>query len=233
MDQQKIIHLVGETVIVGGLFLYLQRQIKSLQNEVTEIKETMIKQQEFIDKNFVAISKTIDFLASKNKLSQPSIRSSRPSSDVISSLNSRLNKQKLNAVPIPDDEEQDNQLNELMFPPTTGTIFVQTFDSQTLPNISLRQNSQQSSVADIVVMEEEQLNNLPKDNSTSLDDINDIDDISEELKQLQSSQEAFSISVESEDDNVSQSSSNENKTSTQPIQDKKSKSKKGNLKTKK
>lgn len=230
MDQQKIIHLVGETVVVGGLFLYLQRQIKSLQNEVTEIKETMIKQQEFIDKNFMAISKTIDFLSSKNKLSQPSIRSSRPSSDVISSLNSRLNKQKLNAVPIPDDEEQDNQLNELMFPPTTGTIFVQTFDSQTLPNIPLRQNSQQSSVADIVVMEEEQLNNLPEDNSTSLDDI---DDISEELKQLQSSQEAFSISVESEDDNVSQSSSNENKTSIQPIQDKKSKSKKGNLKTKK
>ena len=62
MDQQKIIHLAGEVVVIGGVFLYLNKQIKNLRQEIEDIQNVMIKQQEFIEKNFAGISKSIDFL---------------------------------------------------------------------------------------------------------------------------------------------------------------------------
>ena len=66
MDQQKIIHLVGECVVVGGIFIYLQRQINSLKKEISELKEVSMKQQDYIEKNFIGIEKTLDYLMNKS-----------------------------------------------------------------------------------------------------------------------------------------------------------------------
>ena len=215
MDQQKIIHLAGETIVVVGLFLYLLRQIKSIQSEVSEIKETMIKQQQFIDKNFMAISKTIDFLSNRNKVLSndrtiPSNTSQR--------VQSRPNKTRLNAVPL--SSEDDEQINELMFPQSAGTIFVQTIQRQ--PIAITPQNN-----TDIVVLDDQ---SNAKEQSDILDDI---DDISEELNQLQSSEESFSIPIEEIQTEIKNEEEQMFQNNEENEADKKSKRRKANLKTKK
>ena len=215
MDQQKIIHLAGETIVVVGLFLYLLRQIKSIQSEVSEIKETMIKQQQFIDKNFMAISKTIDFLSNRNKVLSndrtiPSNTSQR--------VQSRPNKTRLNAVPL--SSEDDEQINELMFPQSAGTIFVQTIQRQPIP-ITPQNNT------DIVVLDDQ---SNAKEQSDILDDI---DDISEELNQLQSSEESFSIPIEEIQTEIKNEEEQMFQNNEENEADKKSKRRKANLKTKK
>jgi hypothetical protein len=224
MDQQKIIHLAGETIVVGGLFLYLLRQIKSLQNEVSEIKETIIKQQQFIDKNFMAVSKTIDFLSLKHK----SIERNAPTFSN-QRAQSRPIKTKLNAVPLSDD---DDKLNELMFPQNTGTIFVQTIrQPSSLRSLHDRdEHSSSKSVqenTDIVVVDDE------SDKNETANDLDDVEDISEELSQIQSSEEAFSNLVDEVPAEIKTEEEQNFQISEESGLDKKSKRRKANLKTKK
>jgi len=94
MDQQKIIHLAGEVVVIGGVFLYLNKQIKNLRQEIEDIQNVMIKQQEFIEKNFAGISKSIDFLM-RNKQVLPMQR-----------------KQKINITPLSMEDEEQYDVQE-------------------------------------------------------------------------------------------------------------------------
>lgn len=97
MDQQKIVHLAGEVVVIGGVFLYLNKQIKNLRKELEDVQNVMVKQQEFIEKNFEGISKSIDFLM-RNKQVQAPVR-----------------KQKFNITPIPMDNNEDDMMeNEII-----------------------------------------------------------------------------------------------------------------------
>jgi|688.fasta_scaffold565276_2 hypothetical protein len=96
MDQQKIVHLAGEVVVIGGVFLYLNKQIKNLRKELEEVQNVMVKQQEFIEKNFEGISKSIEFLM-RNKQGQVPVR-----------------KQKFNITPISMDNNEDVMENEII-----------------------------------------------------------------------------------------------------------------------
>ncbi len=155
MDQQKIIHLVGETVIVGGLFIYFHRQLKHLHEEIDEMKETIIKQQEFIEKNFAGMSKAIDFLMAKPRFAETSgLQHMRP------------NKPKFNVVPIDDNEQ--TQVNEILFPNLAersapqNAIFIQSI---------ARKSPQSVEQTNIEVVDE-------------IDPLEDTDDILEELNQV-------------------------------------------------
>jgi len=94
MDQQKIIHLAGEVVVIGGVFLYLNKQIKSLRQEIEDIQNVMIKQQEFIEKNFAGISKSIDFLMRSKQVPM------------------QQRKQKINITPLPVEDEEHYDAQE-------------------------------------------------------------------------------------------------------------------------
>jgi len=94
MDQQKIIHLAGEVVVIGGVFLYLNKQIKNLRQEIEDMQNVMIKQQEFIEKNFAGISKSIEYLM-KNK-----------------QVPIQTRKQKINITPLPMEDEEHYDVQE-------------------------------------------------------------------------------------------------------------------------
>jgi len=94
MDQQKIIHLAGEALVIGGVFIFLNKQIKTLRSEVEEMKTVMMKQQDFMENNFRGMSKAIDFLMSKAKAQQAP---------------SRL-KPKFNVTPLPDTDEDEKDI---------------------------------------------------------------------------------------------------------------------------
>jgi hypothetical protein len=212
MDQQKIIHLVGETIVVGGLFIYLQRQLKNMEREVNEIKETMIKQQQFVEKNFIGISKTIDFLMSQHK--------------PLTSRQIRPSKNKLNIVPIENENDVSDKLFEEIMMPTTNTIFIQS--------VHPSQESSTNKSSDITVIDDDVEDIQQK--------IDDDQDIMEELSQLESQniissnedqkiQESFESEIrEKQEENIQEEI---NQKLNETYDNKKTKNKKVNLKTKK
>jgi hypothetical protein len=154
MDQQKIIHLAGEVVVIGGVFLYLNKQIKNLRQEIEDIQNVMIKQQEFMEKNFTGISKSIDFLMrSKQIPMQP-------------------RKQRINITPLPmEDEEQNDQQESNIINNSQKNVSVEN----TVPILNIER--QENNIDDISDVNEE-LNMI--ENAT----IEPVIEIVEEQKQV-------------------------------------------------
>ena len=109
MDQQKIIHLVGECVVVGGIFIYLHGQINSLKKEISELKEVSMKQQDYIEKNFIGIEKTLDYLMKK---STNEYEKYKPNNRVQNIDNPGLfnRKNKINVTQLPDNYDDDDDI---------------------------------------------------------------------------------------------------------------------------
>ena len=191
MDQQKIIHLAGEALVIGGVFIFLNKQIKTLRGEIEEIKTVMMKQQDFIENNFRGMSKAIDFLMSKNK-TQPSPSRTRP---------------KFNVTPLPDtdDEEKDiiiqsnteentNAVNSI---PTLGInqmhVFMALHENMGINATDMRGNTfSREEQPEVQVVEEPILNSQ----NLSLEDTSDI---SEELELLNKEDAGEQIIVEDEE----------------------------------
>jgi len=131
MDQQKIVHLAGEAVVIGGVFLYLNKQIKNLRKELEDIQTVMVKQQEFIEKNFEGISKSIDFLT-RNK--QVPVR-----------------KQKFNITPIPMETDEDIIENEII----NNSYNVNNNVNNTIPTLEMSVQEQVSNIYDVSDVNEE------------------------------------------------------------------------------
>jgi hypothetical protein len=125
MDQQKIVHLAGEAVVIGGVFLYLNKQIKNLRKELEDIQTVMVKQQEFIEKNFEGISKSIDFLT-RNK--QVPVR-----------------KQKFNITPIPMETDEDIIENEII----NNSYNVNNNVNNTIPTLEMSVQEQVINIDDV------------------------------------------------------------------------------------
>jgi len=131
MDQQKIVHLAGEAVVIGGVFLYLNKQIKNLRKELEYIQTVMVKQQEFIEKNFEGISKSIDFLT-RNK--QVPVR-----------------KQKFNITPIPMETDEDIIENEII----NNSYNVNNNVNNTIPTLEMSVQEQVINIDDVSDVNEE------------------------------------------------------------------------------
>jgi hypothetical protein len=131
MDQQKIVHLAGEAVVIGGVFLYLNKQIKNLRKELEDIQTVMVKQQEFIEKNFEGISKSIDFLT-RNK--QVSVR-----------------KQKFNITPIPMETDEDIIENDII----NNSYNLNNNVNNTIPTLEMSVQEQVSNIDDVSDVNEE------------------------------------------------------------------------------
>ena len=166
MDQQKIIHLAGEVVVIGGVFLYLNKQIKSLRQEIEDIQNVMIKQQEFIEKNFAGISKSIDFLMRSKQVPM------------------QQRKQKINITPLPveDEEHYDAQESNII---NNSQNNVNVENVVPTLNIQLQQEEVVHNIDDITDVNEE-LNLIENTN------IEPIIDIVEEEKK----EEEIPISIE-------------------------------------
>lgn len=60
METSKIIHVAAEAVLLGGVVVYFNNQIKSLKNEITELKNKLEKNNEIYNKHFNNIYTMID-----------------------------------------------------------------------------------------------------------------------------------------------------------------------------
>jgi Tfp pilus assembly protein PilE len=154
MDNKKMIEIAGQIVIVGAGFIYMHKQIKNLKSEIDEIKSVMMKQQEFMEKNFMGMSKSVNYLMSKNR-PQP-----------VQQMSNR-SKQKINITQLAsDDDEQEiiNQSNEgIAFFNTIPTLAINPMGVV----IDMGMNNQQNKQQDTFEIIEEEKN---------IDDINDIKD---------------------------------------------------------
>lgn len=183
MDQQKIIHLAGEALVIGGVFIFLNKQIKTLRSEIEEMKTVMMKQQDFIESNFRGMSKAIDFLMSKSK-SQQTPNRLRP---------------KFNVTPLPDTDEEEKDIivqsssgenvNVINTIPTLGINQIHVF---TALHESAGRNMRTDERPDVEVVEE---------TSTSVQSLSleDTSDISEELELLNREDAGEQIIVEEEE----------------------------------
>lgn len=198
MDQQKIIHLAGEALVIGGVFIFLNKQIKTLRSEVEEIKTVMMKQQDFIESNFRGMSKAIDFLMSKNKTQQAPSRS-RP---------------KFNITPLPDDDEEEKDIivqsnseentNTVNSIPTLGInqmrVFMAVHENIGRNMVDIRDSSFSSQEQPQVQIVDE-----PSLNGQNLS-LEDTSDISEELALLNKEDAGEQIIVEEEEPPMRESS---------------------------
>jgi len=102
MDQNKIIHLVGECVVVGGIFIYLHRQINSLKKEISELKEVSMKQQDYLENNFIGIEKTLNYLMKKSTNEYETVKPNHHTQNIdTQGLFNRKNK--INVTQLPDN----------------------------------------------------------------------------------------------------------------------------------
>ena len=131
MDQQKIVHLAGEAGVIGGVFLYLNKQIKNLRKELEDIQTVMVKQQEFIEKNFEGISKSIDFLT-RNK-------------------HVPVRKQKFNITPIPMETDEDIIENEII----NNSYNLNNNVNNTIPTLEMSVQEQVINIDDVSDVNEE------------------------------------------------------------------------------
>jgi len=198
MDQQKIIHLAGEALVIGGVFIFLNKQIKTLRSEIEEIKTVMMKQQDFMESNFRGMSKAIDFLMSKNKTQQSSSRM-RP---------------KFNITPLPDTDEEEKDIivqsnaeentNTVNSIPTLGInqmhVFMAVHENVGRNVVDMRDNMfSGQEQPEVQIVDETNLNG-------QILSLEDTSDISEELELLNKDDEGEHIIVEDEEPPVRESS---------------------------
>ena len=99
MDNKKMLEIATQVIVVGAGFIYMHKQIKNLRGEIDEIKSVMMKQQEFMEKNFIGMSKSVDYLMTRSR--------PQPAQQV-----STRSKQKINITQLPTDEEEQEIINK-------------------------------------------------------------------------------------------------------------------------
>lgn len=176
-----IIHIAAEVIIIGGVVFYFNNQIKSLRNEVKELRQKLQDSQEIYNKHFNNIYAGLDKL-----VKMQDVKPIKPVKSQSKSSTTSSSKAKISQKVIVDDDEEENET-----PIIDVKILPSSSSSSSLPHLSAtkstnsdldnlasrlvddKETKKTSSVADLDRELEEELNRLndedEDDNVTEID----------------------------------------------------------------
>ena len=156
MDTQKIIHIVSEVILLGVVSYYLNGKIKSVKQEVKDLKAKLVLQEESFTKHINTLYSIIDKMNNERKQMAQDLMSLR--NFLVPRMNlSKQNQQTPQQVAIDEDEDDDH--HEINLQQTLRQRRPQNTSQQAQPPQLIRQQSKVPNKKPIVVEEQEELPN--------------------------------------------------------------------------